>query len=143
MPFTELYGHIVTSVALSDGEHVLCFTLNDMRKIFYVVRGDCCSESWFSDITGLSAFAQGARVLDAYDVALPAYLVEDGRARQDVESVYGSVIRTTQGRVSIVFRNSSNGYYGGWMEHTDAHTLDPHEVFRQITTDYPEHVPCL
>jgi hypothetical protein len=30
--------------------------------------------------------------------------------------VYGYKLRTDKGHATIAFRNSSNGYYGGWLE---------------------------
>jgi hypothetical protein len=39
---------------------------------------------------------------------------EDGRTRQEFDAIYGVKLTTSQGAPTFVFRNSSNGYYGGW-----------------------------
>ena len=41
------------------------------------------------------------------------YNVDDGRCRQEYDAAYGWKIATNKGYADIVFRNSSNGYYGG------------------------------
>lgn len=40
----------------------------------------------------------------------------DGLGRQDSDAVYGVGILTSKGAGEIVYRNSSHGYYGGWIE---------------------------
>lgn len=39
--------------------------------------------------------------------------IDDGRSRQEVDSLYGQKITTDKGYADIVYRNSSNEYYGG------------------------------
>jgi len=41
---------------------------------------------------------------------------QDDRSHQDCDEVYSDVLNTAQGRCEIIYRNSSNGYYGGWVE---------------------------
>lgn len=77
----------------------------------YVTYGDCCSESWFQDITGISSLIN-AIVLEVNEISLGEV---DG-TRQDVDQIYGVKIKTDKGWTDIVFRNSSNGYYGGYLD---------------------------
>jgi hypothetical protein len=55
---------------------------------------------------------------------------EDGKTRQDFDSLYGYGVVTDKGEGDIEFRNSSNGYYGGWLE------LSEEEPYRCIGTYY-------
>jgi hypothetical protein len=40
---------------------------------------------------------------------------EDGLCRQEYDQVYGYCLVTDGGVCEIVYRNSSNGYYGGFL----------------------------
>ena len=83
--------------------------------IAYDAWGDCCSETWFADITGVGALI-GGTVQTADEVSMDGYNVEDGRTRQECDEAYGYKLTTDKGYADIVFRNSSNGYYGGSIE---------------------------
>jgi hypothetical protein len=91
----------------------------DAGDVMFRLDGDCCSESWFSDITGYDALV-GATVTLVEPVEFSEEeqkkQIEDGRCRQDVDEIYGYKITTDKGRADIWFRNSSNGYYGGSCE---------------------------
>lgn len=108
----ELEGKVVAGLAVSECAAHLRFELQGGAFVCYEALADCCSESWFSDITGVSALL-GQRVRAAERVELPDYDTEDGRCLQEVDQAYGYQLQTAKGRVDIVFRNSSNGYYGG------------------------------
>jgi len=81
--------------------------------------GDCCSESWFADLTGLSALLE-APVTRVVELEMPESVGDhefrDERTRQEWDQVYGYRIETPAGSATLSFRNSSNGYYGGWLE---------------------------
>jgi hypothetical protein len=109
----------------------LTFVTDDGPTTF-TVYGDCCSDSFFFDFYGVG------NVIDREVVAFekvdlspgdPGYHPETYEVENEgywVETeVYGYRLITEHerfGHVSAVlsFRNESNGYYGGWMEHTDA-----------------------
>lgn len=127
----ELIGKKILSVSISHDEHILAFTTNQ-GVIAYEAEGDCCSESWFADITGVNALI-GATVQSVDEVDLENYDVEDGRSRQEYDQVYGFKLITDKGYADIVFRNSSNGYYGGQISLYD----DPlHDYMLEITSDW-------
>lgn len=107
----ELIGKTVSELRVSDDQSVLAFVHPDGTHTAYATEGDCCSETWFADIIGVSALL-GGTVLEVEDVEMPAY-VDDGRSRQEVDALYGVKLRTSRGVVDIVYRNSSNGFYGG------------------------------
>lgn len=123
--FNDLIGARVNAISVGHGEEYLIFH-TDRGMIGYVVSGDCCSESWFADISGIQNMI-GNTVDSATWVDLPYYNVMDGRTRQDDDSAYGFEIRTDGGVTSFVFRNSSNGYYGGEMSR--CHNLPDDQKF--------------
>lgn len=110
----ELVGRRIVGLSIGDAESVLAF-FTDTDTIAYETLGDCCSTSWFADIVGVDALI-GATVANVEELPLEDYNTEDGRSRQESDAAYGYKIRTERGYCDIVFRNSSNGYYGGWME---------------------------
>lgn len=110
----KLIGKKINGISINDDQQILSFD-TDQGQVNYVAYGDCCSESWFSDITGVSALL-GGTVATVEEVSMYGYNVEDGRTRQDYDKAYGVKLTTDKGYSDIVFRNSSNGYYGGNLE---------------------------
>lgn len=105
-----LVGLKVEELHVTEAEGSLVFVTN--AGIFeYEVDGDCCSESWFADVTGVDALI-GGTVASVEEVPMPEP-GEDGRSRQESDEAYGCKITTDKGHADVVFRNSSNGYYGG------------------------------
>lgn len=109
-----LGGRLITGLAVTDNQDHLVFD-TDAGQVIFHAGSDCCSESWFADITGVDALIGGV-VSEVEEIALTSYNVEDGRGRQESDQAYGYKILTDKGRAEIVFRNSSNGYYGGSLE---------------------------
>lgn len=122
----ELEGEKVTALLIGDryeyAESLLVFK-TDGGQVAYAAHADCCSESWFADINGIDALI-GATVLKAETVSMDGYNVEDGRTRQEYDEAYGWKLTTDRGYVDIVMRNSSNGYYGGWVDPYDGDLPD-------------------
>lgn len=127
----DLVGKTVTGLSLSFGESLLVVTHNEGSSV-YETWGDCCSETWIADIVGVSNLI-GQKVLKAEDVDMPD--VEDGRSRQEYDLFFGIKLTTTRGYVDIVYRNSSNGYYGGGLSKGDHQSVDEAEL-RAITEDF-------
>ena len=109
----ELIGKKIKSISISDDQSVLSFD-TDQGRVAYEAWGDCCSESWFADINGVNALID-CTVLEVNEVSMDGYNVDDGRCRQESDEAYGYKIKTDKGYADIVYRNSSNGYYGGDM----------------------------
>lgn len=130
----ELIGLVVRALYVAAGEGTLYF-VTDNGVIAYEAEGDCGSESWFADVTGVSAIL-GKRVQSVARGELPdGYDASSDRTRQLHDECYGYTITTAAGRASIVFRNSSNGYYGGSL--CDAQQLDAvPDGARRITDDW-------
>jgi len=104
-----LIGKHVVEVHVNPEHDEMRFTLDDGNVFLVGCDGDCCSHSWFESVNDAD---------DLHDASV-AYIVEkdivwpgcDG----DEEKVYGYTIATSKGFVDLVFRNSSNGYYGGML----------------------------
>ena len=110
----ELIGKKITGMWVNNDQSILAFD-TDKGVVAYITWEDCCSETWFADITGVSALL-GGTVQTADEVSMDGYNVEDGRTRQECDEAYGYKLTTDKGYADIVFRNSSNGYYGGSIE---------------------------
>ena len=128
----ELLGKKIISLYIGEDEHSLIFKTNE-GLFGYSAVGDCCSESWFSDITGVDALI-GGTVSEVMYISMDGYNVEDGRGRQEEDDAYGIKIVTDKGMSSIVYRNSSNGYYGGYLEGIINPVIN--NEMREITDDF-------
>jgi hypothetical protein len=98
---------------------------------------DCCSETWFADIINRAALSGGgwsARVSRVTEMQFPKNAGEDGRSRQDSDEVMGFEIRTHRGVCQIIYRNSSNGYYGGSLN--GCFVPESLEGWTEITEDW-------
>lgn len=99
-------------------EEYLVFTDTEGQVFGYRVIGDCCSHSYFYDFHHPERLLKGNPVAAVEEIELGD---DETGEYGDVVACYGYRITTndeTFGPVSTVFsfRNSSNGYYGGWME---------------------------
>ncbi len=130
----DLFGCRVTRLSVSYGEQDLVFWTENKGPIVYSTDADCCSETWFADITGVNALL-GEVITTAEFVDMPGDIPPDGRTRQDVDTYYGIKLTTPKGDVDITYRNSSNGYYGGSL--TGPTDVVPEAgVLRDITDDW-------
>jgi hypothetical protein len=86
---------------------------------------DCCSETWFADIIGVDNLlcedTIGIEILDLPDP-------KDDRTRQDYDLAYGFVLKTKKGNCEFIYRNSSNGYYGGDIDNVNRIETLPADV---------------
>lgn len=110
----ELKDKKVIGLRVSECSTVLEFQIEGDKSVIYRVEGDCCSHSWFADIVGVEALlGQLVREVEEVQMESRGYDVNDGRALQEVDQAYGYKLKTAKGFVDLIFRNSSNGYYGG------------------------------
>lgn len=120
------HTEIAADAMVADGyevaaaEHMLRCMAEGRTVAVFEGEADCCSETWFADIVAPDALL-GRVVTGARSIDLPEHLTQDfgkdgkPRTRQEVDQVYGWEIRTSGGVCTIAVRNSSNGYYGGWV----------------------------
>lgn len=133
----ELVGKLVIGVYVSDDQHFMKFNIKNEQPIIYYADGDCCSETWFADIIVEYGFYRENRndyplqVVECEELDIPEWLhvviENDGRGRQESETVYGFKLTFNDlawkyketDSMTIIFRNSSNGFYGGSVELVD------------------------
>jgi hypothetical protein len=134
----NLLGMRIAKVYISEGEQEIAFVPHYGEPLLIGTDADCCSETWFADIVGLSnliidkhVYSNEVRGVEILDLPEP----EDGRTRQEEDKAYGLKITTCKGLCDIVYRNSSNGYYGG-----DVYLIDNKKfedfTWREITEDW-------
>ena len=129
----ELIGKKITGISISEDHETLAFE-TDKGTIVYTALGGCCSESWFADITGVCELLRGGAVKTVETIDMDGYNVDDGRCRQECDEAYGLKLVTDRGYTDIVFRNSSNGYYGGWLD--DGTWREPPDGMTAIVDDW-------
>lgn len=117
----ELVGRGVKGLWIGEDDELLVFECID-GLVGYRVDGDCCSNSWFSDITGVADII-GRNVIAVEGIPLCEYDM-DQRERSEEDQAYGTRLVTESGTADIIFRNASNGYYGGWASLAEVQTLD-------------------
>lgn len=119
----ELVDKTITAVWLGDDHDRLVFE-TDHGPVAYFVDGDCCSHSWFNDILGVDCLL-GGTVTATESISMNE--AESSHA-YDVLQDYGIKITTDKGYADIVYRNSSNGYYGGSCHVDDCAHINLHMI---------------
>jgi hypothetical protein len=100
-----------TIASIHRGDDYLYFT-TDKGVFKFVVDADCCSHTWINDLTGVPNVL-GKQVTAVEDIEAPSPIDNDGG---DYIQFYAKEFRTTGGVLTVCYRNSSNGYYGGSLE---------------------------
>lgn len=112
----DFKGQIVTGLFVSDCNHYMKIEIENTDSVIFVTYGDCCSEAWFSDVLDADEFVGGTLGENPLESAEGFGDPEDGRCRQDEDTIYGFNLISNKGICRVAFRCSSNGYYGGDME---------------------------
>jgi hypothetical protein len=121
------FGKAISTFSFSN--EILSFEFSDGDKLDLYARGDCCSSSWFEQISGEEALEPGAVLNEIEFISLKKvikhnpyleYEKEDFEEfgtdeNKDVEKFYGLKIITSKGYADVDMRNNSNGYYGGYI----------------------------
>lgn len=115
--FKSLVGKKVLKIFV-DSDYLIFQT--DQGQVAYMVEGDCCSTSYFYDFVGVEKLLKNGPVLSWKSIPLELPANEKPKEDEYIQC-YGFELVTEDpayGEVTSVvsFRNSSNGYYGGWME---------------------------
>jgi hypothetical protein len=129
---SELVGKKIACIFVGEDEDRIVFLTNE-GTIGYMCHGDCCSQTWIADLIGVDALI-GGTVIEVETIELEDYNTEDGRSRQHSDCAYGEKITTNKGFAKLIYRNSSNGYYGGDIEFETE--LEIGDNAKQITEDF-------
>jgi hypothetical protein len=111
--FSNMIGKKLASVVLSDASGRVTFTFADGLERSFDVEGDCCSHSWIEYLEMPGDIA-GATLLSVDDSA-PITQSHDEHDDDGEISVYNTSFKTDRGEIVLEYRNSSNGYYGGYL----------------------------
>lgn len=146
----ELLGEEIAELWVSKGEHYLkVISFADTTRYghplgggerIYGAYGDCCSVSWFADITGMGDII-GEEIISVSTLALPQH--QDGRTRWISDRLYGYRLTTIKGEAEIIFRCSSNGYYGGWVTLISGWGTHPEDAYLAKHVGNVEWVPIV
>lgn len=111
---SELVGQTIKEVyaQLPQG-HFLKLVTSGGDTHYYSLEGDCCSESWLYAINGVEGLLD-SQIQAVQPIEMPE--PTDDRSRQEYDQLWCIRLVTNKGFCDIEFRNSSNGYYGGWLE---------------------------
>lgn len=132
MDTTNLVGRKIEELYVGPEEADLILVLDNGDICRFDTEGDCFSESWWADIVGVKQLLNHTITsIDEVDMPIP----KDDRTRQDEDEAYCYKIKTDGGECDLIFRNSSNGYYGGYasMEWVNNFII---KNYRQITEDW-------
>jgi hypothetical protein len=123
----DMVGCTINSI--HRGDDYLYFT-TDKGVFKFVVDADCCSHTWINDLTGVPNVL-GKQVTAVEDIECASPIESD----DELIRFYAKEFRTTGGVLTVSYRNSSNGYYGGSLDGPYmAETVPP--GFAVVTEDW-------
>lgn len=110
--FKNMLNRKLAGVDLDQSRDRVVFKFQDGFERAFTVDGDCCSQSWIEHLE-MPNDVVGATLLDVEDVGMgeiddPEYCLQ----------VYNTRFKTDRGEIVLEYRNSSNGYYGGYLTDT-------------------------
>jgi hypothetical protein len=114
--FKDMLNRKLASVVLDASRDVITFAFQDGLTRAFSVEGDCCSHSWIEhlempgDIVGATLLS----VDDSAPVTQDHNEHDEARGGEFIE-VYNTSFKTDRGEIVLEYRNSSNGYYGGYL----------------------------
>jgi hypothetical protein len=134
----QLIGKTTVSIQVNEDQSLLKFITSEDEHTIYATDADCCSETWRADIIFTGYYGYSNKVFpfvvesEEY-IQMPAWadkiVNSDGRTRQESDAVYGHKLGTSEGIIEIIYRNSSNGYYGGSYDLVD---IENHYLAEQV-----------
>lgn len=127
--FERMIGKRLSGVSLSPDREKVTFMFADNTSHSFRVDGDCCSRSWIEHLE-VTCDVPGAILLGVEelcedrtdDETLNPRNSDDakdewerGRSKHECLQVYQTRFNTDRGVIVLEYRNSSNGYYGGYL----------------------------
>ncbi len=106
----KLIGQRIDTIMMSGDKEYIAF-INSENTNLYHADGDCCSYSWVQSIEGVENLL-GATVLEVEEIDIGCI---ENHPEHECLQMYGIKFKTDRGNALLEFRNSSNGYYGGWL----------------------------
>jgi hypothetical protein len=111
--FKKIVGKKIRTVTLDKSRDLITFTFMDDSAQKYTVKGDCCSYSWVEHL-------EMPHPDDIYQATILSVkdsesVCTENHPEHDCLQVYHTSFVTDKGEIILEFRNSSNGYYGGYL----------------------------
>lgn len=96
---------------------VLTFVFEDDETLELYAQGGCCSKSWFEQIAGEESLEKGAILYNVEFININDVIDSKDNDEYNYNTIkyYGIKFKTSLGYADIDMRNSSNGYYGGFI----------------------------
>jgi hypothetical protein len=144
--FNDLVGKTINKIHMDPSKEQIVFETS-RGNFAYFAAGDCCSTSWFEHLDGVDALI-GGTISSVDDIeqseigeAFETLLIKLGLSTEKADDAGHECIQkyffkftTDKGRASLDMRNSSNGYYGGYVV-PQAQDIDM-AGFSTVTSDF-------
>jgi len=114
--FKELIGKKV--IRCDASPECIYFYLSDRTIHRYTANGDCCSHSWFENFYEINE-ANNFSVMGIKEIKLEIHGATKTPYSEEEMEYTNWVLKTDIGYLNIEMRNSSNGYYGGSVQHEE------------------------
>ncbi len=102
------YNMIATNV-------IQFYFVDDTDFLELLAVGDCCSSSWFFFLDNDLNLIAKDKTIDTIEISKEVKLPPSGVQEKDLNHLV--TIKFTEGQhYDFILRNSSNGYYSGWIE---------------------------
>lgn len=108
----ELIGKRIVAAYLSSDKTVLGFECDGGECLTYTTEGDCCSYSWIEHFSN-SEYLAGSKVLGVEEIDMPG--VEPHGDHEYIQCYGVKILLEGRPAFEFEYRNSSNGYYGGYI----------------------------
>ena len=127
MKLNDIIGAVVTGVKIDASKEFMRVD-TDKGAFDFVAVGDCCSNSWFEHLNGVSNII-GGKVTEVPKLHVDGVDVSSKEDKEyNVVEQYITQLKTDKGVLDIEFRNNSNGYYSGWLTLGEGQYGDPVET---------------
>lgn len=108
--YADMLGKPLHSVEVSADKERLTFTFQGGAVAVFRAEGDCCSSTWIEHLTVPDDVAGSA-----IEAVVEGESTEEQHPEHDCLQTYKTSFRTAKGDIVVEYRNSSNGYYGGYL----------------------------
>lgn len=109
-----LIGQTLVAIYLADDNQAIKFVIAGGVNIIARAEGDCCSHTWIENVKNAEALI-GSPIVSVEDIQMPGEPDKVTGEYDDVIAYYGLKLTTAKGDCVLDYRNSSNGYYGGYL----------------------------
>lgn len=130
--FDNVIGKVITAWNISEGQQIIRIDFSDYYSHYIEVGNWFCNRTWWSDILGAKS-SIGGTVLsweslplpERYKVHRPTRRYKDyfGKDKTWNELRYGFSVHTSNGDITLAFRNEGEVGYGG-----DAYVIHPDDI---------------